>query len=145
MTQAQFQLKGWPAVAAIVAVLAFVGFKVFLVHSTLGPKQLEDVKLWLQADYVGANIDELRDATMSGDEAKIEALAAEVLATEKIEFVSVKARGTDEVVVRVEIEVDGRDPPDGKKVRYFLLQHRMGQAWRVKWETTSWSYYLKLF
>ncbi len=145
MSQSQFQLKGWPAIAAVVAVLAFGAFKVFIVHSTLGPEQLDDVRLFLQAEYSGRPIDELRGAIEDGDKERMTALAAELQAAHRIEFVSIKARGTKEVVVRLEIQVNGGDPPRGERVRYYIFDHTMGSAWRVKRETTSWSYYLKLF
>ncbi len=145
MAQAQFQLKGWSAVVVIMLAVGFFGFKVFLVQSTLGEDQLDGIKVWLQAEYSGQHIDALREAVDSGDTETFNALAAEVEAAGKIEFVSIKARGTDEVVVRVEIQVDGHDPPRGERVRYFILKHTMGMAWWVKHETSSWSYYLKIF
>ncbi|MCP4899597.1 MAG: hypothetical protein GY906_21740 [bacterium] len=145
MSQTQVQLKGWPAVAVIAAVVVFFGFKVFIVHSTLGPEELDGVRLWLQAEYSSMHIDDLREAVENSDKAKVNALAGEIQAAEKIEFVSIKMRGTDEVVVRLEIEVDGQDPPRGDRVRYFILDHTFGSAWHVERETSSWSYYLKLF
>ncbi len=143
----QFQVKGWPAVAVLAAVAVFFGFRLLLIHGTLGPEQLDSVRMWLLAEYAGPKADALREAMAAGDEAATERLAEELLATQDIRFVSVKARGsdTDEVVVRLEVEVDGHDPPDGERVRYFVLEHSMTLGWRVVRETWAPAYYLKLF
>ncbi len=145
MSQVQFQLKGWPAVGAVVIAAAFLGYKVFLVHASLGPEQLEEVRVYLRAEYSGRPVDDLRDAIASGHLDRATDLAAEIQAMQDIEFVSIKARGTDEVVVRLEIEVDGGPPPDGRNVRYYIMTHSMITGWRVKRPCSSWNYYLKLF
>jgi hypothetical protein len=145
VTETRVQLKGWPAVGLAVLAVAFLGYKIFVVRGSLGPEQLEDVRFWLQAEYSGRYIGDLREAVESGDAAGAEALAGEIQAMQGIEFVSIGARGTDEIVVRLEIEVEGQDPPDGERVRYFILEHSMLTGWRVKREAYWWSYYLKLF
>jgi hypothetical protein len=144
MAETRFQLTGWPAVAVAVLAVGFLGFKIFFVRGSLGPEQLEDVRFWLQAEYSGRYIEDLREAVTSGDAVQSETLAGEIQAMQRIEFVSIGARGTDEIVVRLEIEVDGQDPPDGQRVRYFMLEHSMITGWRVKREAYWWSYYLKL-
>jgi hypothetical protein len=140
----RIQLKGWLAVAVALVAVAFLGYRIFFVRGSLGPEQLQDVRLWLQAEYSGRYIGDLREAVASGNAAEAEALAGEIQAMQGIEFVSIGARGTDEIVVRLEIEVDGRDPPDGERVRYFVLEHSMLTGWRVRREAYWWSYYLKL-
>jgi hypothetical protein len=47
--------------------------------------------------------------------------------------------------VKIEIQVAGKDPPDGKRVRYYKMSHSTVTGWRVRRETTMLSYYLKLF
>ncbi len=48
-------------------------------------------------------------------------------------------------MVRVEISVAGKDPPDGKRVRYYAMSHSVVTGWYLERETTALSYYLKLF
>jgi len=145
MSDTQIQLKGWPAVAVGAVAVLLLAFKVFLVHDTLGPEQLEEVRLALQARYSGARLDDLRTAMEGGSDAEAARVATEIQAMQKIEFVSIKARGTGPVIARLEIEVDGGDPPDGQRVRYYLLEHSTLAGWRVKRESSAWSYYTKLF
>jgi len=47
--------------------------------------------------------------------------------------------------VKVEVQVAGKDPPDGRRVRYFRMSHSTVTGWRVRWEASAFSYYLKLF
>lgn len=144
MSQTQIKLTGWPAVGVALLAVAFLGYKIFVVRGSLGPEELAEVKLWLQAEYSSRHLDELRAAVDSRDAATAEALTKEIRAMESIEFVSIGKRGTDDFVVRLEIEVDGRDPPDGERVRYFVMEHSELLGWRVKRETYWWSYWLKI-
>ncbi|NIR45530.1 MAG: hypothetical protein GWN99_04060, partial [Gemmatimonadetes bacterium] len=42
----------------------------------------------------------------------------------EIEFTSISARGRgDDIVVKVEVQVAGEEPPDGERVRYFKMSH----------------------
>ena len=73
-------------------------------------------------------------------------VAEELLGLARIELPSIQARGRgDDVVVRVEIRVDGKEPPEGESVRYYRMSHSALTGWRVRRETTALSYYLKLF
>jgi hypothetical protein len=42
----QFQVKGWPAVAVVASVALFFGFRLLLIHGTLGPEQLDSVRMF---------------------------------------------------------------------------------------------------
>jgi len=58
--------------------------------------------------------------------------------------VEVRGRG-DDIVVKVEVQVAGKDPPDGRRVRYFRMSHSSVTGWRMRYETSALSYYLKMF
>jgi len=74
-----------------------------------------------------------------------------ILATQNISFSSVSARGAwagrqgSEVIVRVEIQVNGGPPPDGQPVRYYRMRYRGLSGWDVGGRTSAWSYRFKLF
>jgi hypothetical protein len=145
MSETQFKLTGWPAVGVALLAVAFLGYKIFVVRGSLGPEELAEVRLWLQAEYSSLHLEDLRAAVQSNDAATAESLAKEIQGMEAIEFVSIGKRGTDDFVVRLEIEVDGQDPPDGERVRYFIMEYSELLGWRVKRETYWWTYWLKLF
>ena len=56
-----------------------------------------------------------------------------------------KGREGDDVIVKVEIQVDGGPPPDGGAVRYYRMRYRGLSGWTVARRTSVWSYRLKMF
>lgn len=137
-------LKGWSAVLAIVVTTAAVVGKSMLERSTLESGAAELIKLQLRGEYSARELAGVDVSKLS--EAEMEAAAEELLALNSIALTSVSARGGgDDVIVKVEIQVAGGDPPDGKRVRYFRMSHGAVTGWRVERETTALSYYFKLF
>ena len=69
---------------------------------------------------------------------------ATISAGASIRFRSITARGLFRTIwVRVEIEVDGHDPPDGRRVRYFRWHRSASQGqWFLDGETTALAYHL---
>jgi len=138
------ELKGWKAIAVLAVIAAIVGGKFLLEHRTLGTEAAEALKLELQGEYLsgataGLDLDAMSDSEM-------QAKGEELLGLARLDLPSIKARGSgDDVVVRVEIRVDGKEPPDGRSVRYYRMSHSSITGWRVRSETTALSYYLKLF
>jgi hypothetical protein len=139
----KIELKGWKAIAALAIIAAVIGGKFLFERSTLAAEAGEEIKLHLRGEYAslllhGVDTDALTDEEM-------EAKAQELLKLEDIQFTSMSARGRGEDVrVRLEIQVSGEDPPDGKPVRYYRLSHSTITGWRVRREITALSYYLKL-
>jgi hypothetical protein len=124
----EIKLKGWKGVAALVVIAAVVGFRLLSQERTLQTEAVEAIKTELAADYARQLLPEIQDAAQmpDADSAGIDQLV-EKISTENIEIVSISARGRgDDVVVQVEIEVNGQDPPDGKRTRYFKMRHSMG-------------------
>ncbi len=139
----KIQLTGWKAIAALLIIAAVIVGKFIMERSTLAGEATQEIKLVLQGEYVAAGLKDVDTAAMS--EAEIAAKAEELLKLDQIEFTSISARGRgDDVRVKLEIQVAGQDPPDGKSVRYYQLSHSTVTGWRVRREITALSYYLKL-
>jgi hypothetical protein len=140
----RIELRGWKAIAAALVIAAVVVGKFAAERSTLESQAAEEIKLYLRGEYVSRGLEGVDVSRMAAEEA--EAKAEELLSLSDIVFTSIKARGRgDDVVARVEIQVAGGDPPDGRRVRYYRLSHSALTGWRVERETWALSYYLKLF
>lgn len=142
----QIKLTGWKAVIVLVIVGTVVGFRMLSQSRTLETEAVAAIKTELAADYARQLLPELQEAAQTPNESagEIDQLVMNVSA-ENIDIVSISARGRGEdVVVQVEIEVDGRNPPDGKRTRYYRMRHSTGIGWTVRHEVGKWSYYLKL-
>jgi hypothetical protein len=138
------ELKGWKAIAVLLVIGAVVVGKFAAERSSLATEAADELKLWLRGEYMSAGLQGVDPGRLSAEEA--EAKGAELLALNDIEFTEISARGRgDDVVVKVEIEVNGADPPDGDRVRYFRMSHSAVTGWRVRRETTALSYHLKFF
>ena len=147
MTNPQINLKGWKAIPLILVVLAIVGYKYYAMRATLDTQATEELKFWLLAEYSRKALDDPKwknlDA-MSRSEA--DRASKDLLGLAKIDIKSIGARGKDDdIVVRVEIEVDGKAPPDGKSIRYFHMKHSTITGWKMKRDAHWISYYLKLW
>ncbi len=140
----KIELKGWTAIAVLVVVVAVLAGKFLVERSTLESEAAEEIKFWLRGDYVSQGLQGVDPEQMTEEE--LQAAGEELLGLNEIEFSSIGARGRgDDIVVRVEVQVAGADPPDGERVRYFKMSHSTVTGWRVRREATALSYYLKLF
>ena len=138
MSQIQFKLTGIKAVIAILAVVGFAGFRFLSATSSIETAAAEELAFWLRGEYTSKYLTDNPTAD--------EALAQQLLALENIRFREMSARGTtDDMIMRVKIDVDGVPPPFGDEVRYFRMEYSQLTKWRLRHETTKWSYYLKLF
>jgi len=141
----KLQLSGWKAIVVIGIVVAVAGYRFMAVRTTLETGGADELKMWVLADYVRQGLPALEQALESGDMQAAETQAQQLIASERIQFTEMKARGTpDDLVVRVKIRVDGGAPPDGREVRYFRMSHSTITGWRMERETTKLGYYLKL-
>lgn len=138
MSQIELKLTGAKAIIAIIVVVAFVGFRYVSAASSIETDAASDLKFWLRGEYTRRLMAENPEPT--------EETAQRALALATIDFSEIRGRGTpDDLVVRVRIRVDGRPPPYGNEVRYFRMEYSLLTKWRLKHETTKWSYYLNLF
>lgn len=147
MTNPQINVKGWKAIPVILVVLAIVGYKYYAMRSTLDTEATQVVKFWLLSEYAGKVLDNPKFQNLDAmSSAEADLAAEELLRLNRIDIKSIGARGKgDNIVVRVEIEVDGKAPPDGKSIRYFHMRHSTITGWTMKWDASWPSYYLKLW
>jgi hypothetical protein len=147
MTNPQVTVKGWKAIPVILVVLAIVGYKYYAMKSTLDTGATQELKFWLLAEYSRKALDDPKWKNLDAmSSAEADRAADELLSLAKIDIKSIRARGKDDdIVVRVEIEVDGKAPPDGKSPRYFHMTHSTITGWKMRRDAHWISYYLKLW
>jgi len=148
MSELNFELKGWQALIVIPIVLGLLVFQYFRLQVNLDEKAREPIKQYLFSTYSGQLG---HDLTKIDPENVTEEQSEQVLEKarnlQNIEITSLKARrkGSKKVIVRAEYLLDGKMAPDGKKVRYFLVEKRLIGDWRVEHETSGLSYHLTLW
>ncbi len=142
MADFEVKLKGWMALPVLVLFVGFAGYRLFSIKTTLASEAAEELKVWIRADYARSyleciDVNKLDKQTL---DPHIEAMAA----LEKVQIVVISFRGTDPVYVKAEIRVDGKEPPDGRPIRYFLMEYSTLTGWRVLREISALRYHLKL-
>lgn len=150
----ELKLTGPTAILGVVAALAFMAYRMVSMQTELETEALEELKVSLATEYAGAEVAALSEALESNAPIGSQDAAARVeriVSSQNISFPSVSARGLwkgrdgDEVIVKVEIEVDGGPPPDGERIRYYRMRYRGLGGWHVRGRTSAWSYRLKAF
>ena len=141
-----FKLTGWRAIPLIAIVVGLFVWRSIAATSELQAEGLTELKFRLLGEYTSQNLAPLREALAAGDRAAAKRNAELLVRLEKITFPSIGSRGAGtKRVIRVEVEVDGSEPPDGQPVRYFHAEHSTLLGWRIKRKAYWWSYYLKVF
>jgi len=145
----EMQLKGWPAVIAIIAiVIGFIGYQFYL-HDDLdnNPEVRKKLEMNLMHEIAGditADAEAMKAAIKSGDQERADEIGKGVLERKvTIEDLAMKGRGED-IVVKADYTVHGPDK-DLKKTGYFRFSHSTITGWRYRWETSALSWYLKFF
>jgi hypothetical protein len=147
MAQYTFQLRGWQAVAALVALGGVTGVEMYSRVRPVNDAMRDAVRSELLAEYSGRGP---RDIARFVAEARagepVEPVPA--LVQRDVEFASMAGRGTigGAIVVRAEVTVDGGPPPDGRAVRYFWVSRKFGGdgAWLVMGESNAYQYFMEL-
>ncbi|NIN71261.1 MAG: hypothetical protein GTO46_04850 [Gemmatimonadetes bacterium] len=140
----KIELKGWKAIAALAVIVVVLVATFRAERSTLETEAADELKVWIRSEYLARGLHGVDPGQLSEEE--LEAKGEELLSLSDVQFTSISARGRgDDIIVKVEIQVSGGEPPDGKPVRYFRMSHSTVTGWRVRRETTALSYYLKLF
>jgi hypothetical protein len=142
--ETKIKLTGPKAVGALVVIVAVVAFQFLNRQQTLETEAIGEIKLLLASEYTRHHLPELQKAAQDGqfDAARAEEITSQ-LSMDNIEIVDIRARGRDaHYVARVEVTVNGADPPVGGRVRYFRMTHSTLAGWRVLGESSKWSYYL---
>lgn len=143
MSDVRFRLKGWMAVPFTVIVIGFLGYRLLAVKTTLASEGAELLKLWLRSEYASDLLGEIQVEEL--DRSRVDPKVQSLLDSRKVEFTSISARGTDPVYVKVTIQVNGKEPPDGRSTRYYIMEYSTVTGWRVRREISALSYYLHLF
>ena len=144
MDEKTITLKGHWAVIALLGIGAFTAFQYSHSEMTLQSDAVEVIKTWLVAEYTRNALPQLQELVdnPSGKEKQIEALVNRI-SRDNLHIVSIESRGNGEdVAVKVEIEIDGKNPPDGKRTRYFRMSHSTLIGWQYQHEIGKWGYYL---
>jgi hypothetical protein len=120
------RVTGWRAFVLLVAMVAFGLWRARAQRRTLDTEARRLIQIELSAEYL-----------RGGD----------LVPTEAVELRSLSARGHSErVVVRAEVAVEGRTPPDGERVRYFAMRHRLVGGWELlPQRPDAFSYYTTLW
>lgn len=143
---ATFKVSGGKAIAVIALLAGLAAFKFVAQSSTLGDHATAQIKFHLASEYTRFSLPEIQQAAQSPSVSidQVTDLVTKIN-PDNIEIISIAARGSgDEVIVRVEVQVAGGDPPDGRRVRYFKMRHSMVTGWTVRNPATAVSYYLSL-
>lgn len=145
--ETRFKLTGPKAIAALVVIVVVVALQFLNRQHTLQSEAVDQIKLHLAAEYTRHHLPELQRASQGVEaggqsEARLDDIARQV-SIDHIDIVDIGARGrSGRYVARVEVEVDGADPPDGRRVRYFKMTHSTLGGWRLVRDTSKWHYYL---
>lgn len=136
-------IKGKPAWIVILVILLLFGLRFWRMQATLGTEAVESLRPWLVAHYCGFSLHDGRYKPLeelTGEE--YEELNERVMAALRVDIRSIKVRGFGgSVVVRAEILVDGKIPPDGKTVRYYRMNYSHLSGWIYEQEVGPWSYW----
>lgn len=146
MPEYNFQLRGWHALLAVLALLLYTGAIMLARVRTVDDGMRDAVRERLLNEYSGRGPRDLaRIVAEARQGSAVESLPP--LTQQDVEFSSIAAHGrmTGSIIyVRVSVTVDGGPPPDGHSVRYFTLSTKLGGGWIVLGETTSYRYYTEL-
>ena len=138
--------KGVPAVIVLLLYGVYMTMGYVNLHSSFDDQGHEAVLSYIQSDYSREPIEHLRqNIKQDTRQDRLEAMSKEVRQLSEVEIVSVELRGidSDDLSAKVEIEVDGRTPPDGRRFRYFDVQYSWLTGWRVDRETNANLYKLR--
>ena|ERR1700688_3224874 len=146
MPEYNFQLRGWHAIVAIVALLGYMGISVALRVRSVDDEMRAAVREQLLKDYSGRSP---KDIARIVEEARAGSPIEELkpIIQRDVEFISIAAHGRmggRVAYVRVEVAVDGGPPPDSRSIRYFSISRKLDGGWMVIGETRSYNYYREL-
>ncbi len=145
----EIKLRNGPAIVALVFLgAAFVGYRAFL-HSSLpgNPEVRRQLETNLQSEIAGSimgDVAAIEAAIEGGDTEAATEIASGVL-ERRVEIGDLAMRGSgDDIIVRADYTVHGPEGAD-QRVGYFAYSHSAITGWRYRRETTSLSWYLKIF
>ncbi len=143
----QFRLRGWGALAVLLAFASVWGYRQWSMRTTIDGAALDKIKPWIVAEFASKALSETAGRPfeqLTTEERR--SLSEKVLAAGRAEVKVTGLHGLgDEAVVRVEVSIDGQPPPDGRTTRYYRLNHSLLLGWTFRQEVPRLSYWLELF
>lgn len=146
MPEYKFELRGWKALAAIVALLGYFLVQVWLRVQPVDDRMRDAVRQELLNEYSGRGPKDVARMVANLREGEPPEPIPDIV-PHVIQFNSVSAHGRvggSVTLVRVELTVDGGVPPDGKPIRYFEVSHQLDRSWLVVGQSSSYWYYRML-
>ena len=147
LLQKKMVFTGTPAVIVILLYVVYMAMGYKNMNSSFDPEGIEAVEFYISADYYREPVAQLNKNIKQGTRKdRLEAMSKEVQRLTNVEIVSADLKGFDseDLIAKVEIEVDGKTPPDGRRYRYFNVSYSWLTGWRVESETTASLYKFKL-
>jgi hypothetical protein len=137
MANPTVRLTGWKAVAVLVLLLGFVGFRWVTARSALDSQGREALEQWIALELQRPML-----ADTTGDPAD---RAQDLLSAGKVRIRSMSAHGPlDNMVVRVELEPSADLPAGTELTRYYRMQYSSLTGWRHRGNATALSWYLAI-
>jgi hypothetical protein len=146
MPEYKFELRGWKALAAIIALLGYFVVQVWLRVRPVDDGMRDAVRKELLNECSGRGPKDIARMVANLREGAQPELIPDIVQHD-IQFSSVSAHGRmggSVTFVRVELTVDGGVPPDGKSIRYFAMSHQLDRSWLVVGQSSSYWYYRML-
>jgi hypothetical protein len=141
MDQYTVTFRGWKAIAVIALIVAVYGLRVYSRIQKVDEDGRNVLQAWLLKDYNGQGPRDIM-RRMQDYKAGLPVQPMKAIEPMNIDFPVLSAHGSaSEMVVKVEISVDGSPPPDGQPIRYFHMSHDADRGWSVSSETDSFWYY----
>ncbi len=132
---------------AITILVLYIGlFIATFNNQTLDSATEEEIKNGIRLEYARKYLPKIEDTSkISKTNTKARLGVQNIykkMSPQNIDIISMDARGRgDDVVVKVELQIDGEDPPDKKKIRYFGMSYNPFSGWSYKCEVKKWQYY----
>ena len=136
-------LRGWQAGAAALALLILVIAHQAFIGRKLDRQAIEGLKPHLKGRILSQALDNRPWNKLSDAEKKEFSDLAVSMTNPEIDLNNVSARGFgSRRVVRVEVSLQGKPPPDGRTVRYFSMEYSLLFGWIYRQEVGPLSYWL---
>lgn len=145
----ELNLKGAPAIiAAVIIIAAGLAYRMFLENDLKdNPELRRQLELNLMHEIAGdimSDSEAFRAALARGDVETAETIGAGVL-KRKLTINDLAMKGRDEnIIIRADYTVFRPEGPEDK-TGYFKFSHSPITGWRYRWQSSAFSWYLKLF
>ena len=142
-----FQRHGGKAVLTLLLFAGYWGFRQWSINSSLDTGAVQAIKPWIIGHLENAALRESQNKPFDQlSQQERAALSQKLIAANRVEIKSIQAHGLgDRTVVRVEVLVDGKPPPDSKTIHYYKMNYSTLLGWSYRQEVDAVSYWLALW